>query len=303
MPKQCSKRAERSAREAGSEHPAYAASLVGYAYLQTDLGHYSTAEKLYDEAGKLLREQLGDQHPAYAAFLNNRAALYAHIGNVTLAEADYRKSLDLKRKLNGPNALTIGASLRNLARLVVRAIERKARSCSRKTWISIREIPSLPRSITRARCSGWPRRSAIAAIWLQRARHSQRASGYRLERIGRKASAVCGGVAGYGTGSTVGARISASRTEPAPGHRDCRRAQGANHPDLAQYLERLGAVYEGAGDYANAEPLYRRSLDHFRPRAGGHADNRIGAQQGGGAWKSGRSHPAADRVSEQDSIR
>ena len=37
--------------------------------------------------------------------------------------------------------------------------------------------------------------------------------------------------------------------------------QGANHPDLAQYLERLAAVYEEAGDYAAAEPLYRRSLD------------------------------------------
>ena len=74
----------------GVNHPAYSASLVGYAYLQTDLGHYSAAEKLYDEAGKLLREQLGDQHPAYAAFLNNRAALYAQIGNVTMAEADYR---------------------------------------------------------------------------------------------------------------------------------------------------------------------------------------------------------------------
>ena len=102
----------------GVNHPAYSASLVGYAYLQADLGHYSAAEKLYDEAGKLLREQLGDQHPAYAAFLNNRAALYAQIGNVAMAEADYRKSLELKRKLNGPNALTIGASLRNLARLV-----------------------------------------------------------------------------------------------------------------------------------------------------------------------------------------
>ena len=102
----------------GTNHPAYSASLVGYAFLQADLGHYAAAEKLYDEAGKLLAEQLGEQHPAYAAFLNNRAALYAQIGNVAMAEADYRKSLDLKRKLNGPNALTIGATLRNLARLV-----------------------------------------------------------------------------------------------------------------------------------------------------------------------------------------
>jgi tetratricopeptide (TPR) repeat protein len=46
-------------RKPGVNHPAYSASLVAYAYLQADLGHYSAAEKLYDESGKLLREQLG----------------------------------------------------------------------------------------------------------------------------------------------------------------------------------------------------------------------------------------------------
>ncbi len=37
----------------GVNHPAYSASLVAYAYLQADLGHYAVAEKLYDEAGVL----------------------------------------------------------------------------------------------------------------------------------------------------------------------------------------------------------------------------------------------------------
>src|SRR5262249_51695119 len=98
----------------GINHPAYSASLVAYAYLQTDLGHYSAAEKVYDESGKLLLEQLGPQHQVYATFLNNRAGLYAAMGKLAVAESDYRKSLELKRKLYGPDALTIGASLRNL---------------------------------------------------------------------------------------------------------------------------------------------------------------------------------------------
>ena len=102
----------------GIHHPAYSASLVAFAYLQADLGHYSAAEKLYEESGILLREQLGEQHPVYTAFLNNRAALYAALGNLTLAESDYRKALELKRKIYGSDAVTIGSSLRNLARLV-----------------------------------------------------------------------------------------------------------------------------------------------------------------------------------------
>ena len=86
-----SKRPRRVTKKAGHPPPAYSASLVAFAYLQADLGHYSAAEKLYNESGGLLREQLGEQHPVYTAFLNNRAALYAALGNVALAESDYEK--------------------------------------------------------------------------------------------------------------------------------------------------------------------------------------------------------------------
>src|SRR5436309_11092243 len=38
-------------RKPGVNHPAYSASLVAYAYLQADLGHYSVAEKRHGQAG------------------------------------------------------------------------------------------------------------------------------------------------------------------------------------------------------------------------------------------------------------
>src|SRR5439155_10464944 len=40
-----------------------------------------------------------------------------------------------------------------------------------------------------------------------------------------------------------------------------KETHGVNHPDLAPYLERLATVYDEMGDYASAEPLYRRSLE------------------------------------------
>ncbi len=40
-----------------------------------------------------------------------------------------------------------------------------------------------------------------------------------------------------------------------------RETQGDDHPDLARYLLRLAAVYDEAGDFRAAEPLYRRSLE------------------------------------------
>lgn len=248
-------------RKPGVNHPAYSASLAGYAYLQTDLGHYSTAEKLYDEAGKLLREQLGDQHPAYAAFLNNRAALYVQIGNVAMAEEDYRKSLELKRKLNGPNALTIGASLRNLARLVY------ARNRTQGEKLFQEGVDLYARN---ARPPAFDYTSALLGLaQAQRDRGDLLAAHETLER----ASDIV--VKGLGARHPLYAAVlrdlglaHQAAHEYAEAEQSLRGAiaiveevQGPNHPDLAQFLERLAAVYEEAGDYAKAEPLYRRSLD------------------------------------------
>jgi CHAT domain-containing protein/tetratricopeptide (TPR) repeat protein len=245
----------------GVNHPAYSASLVGYAYLQADLGHYATAEKLYDEAGKLLREQLGDQHPAYAAFLNNRAALNAQIGNVTMAEADYRKALDLKRKLNGPNALTIGASLRNLARLVYERNREEGEKLFQED-VDLYERNAEPPAFD----------YSSALLGLAAAQRNRGNLAAARETLQHASDIV---VKGLGTKHPLYAAVLRDlglvhqAAHEYPEAEQCLRdaiaiveeSQGANHPDLAQYLDRLAAVYEEAGDYANAEPLYRRSLD------------------------------------------
>jgi len=245
----------------GVNHPAYSASLVGYAFLQADLGHYSAAEKLYDEAGKLLGEQLGEQHPAYAAFLNNRAALYAQVGNVAMAEVDYRKSLELKRRQNGPNALTIGATLRNLARLVY------ARNREEGEKLFQEDVDLYARN---AKPPAFDYSSALLGLAeAQRNRGDLAAARATLE----SASGIV--AKGLGTMHPLYAAVlrdlglvEQSAHEYPQAEQSLRQAiaiveetQGANHPDLALYLARLAAVFEDAGDYASAEPLYRRSLD------------------------------------------
>jgi len=245
----------------GPDHPAYSASLVGYAYLQADLGHYSTAEKLYDEAGKLLREQLGEQHPAYTAYLNNRAALYAAIGNLTLAEADYRKSLELKRKIFGPDALTIGASLRNLARMV------SARNREEGEKLFQEDVDLYARN---------PKPPAFdygsALLGLAEAQRDRGELAAARETLQRASDIV---TKGLGVKHPLYAAVERDlglvhqSAHEYPQAEQCLRdaiaiveeSQGAYHPDLAPYLQRLAAVYEEAGDYASAEPLYRRSLD------------------------------------------
>ncbi|HKX00383.1 MAG TPA: CHAT domain-containing tetratricopeptide repeat protein [Bryobacteraceae bacterium] len=245
----------------GIHHPAYSASLVAYAYLQADLGHYAAAEKLYDEGGKLLREQLGEQHPFYAAFLNNRAALYTALGKLTVAEADYRKALDLKRKIYGPDALTIGASLRNLARLVYPRDPRESESLFREAVeLYARNTKAPPFDFT----------SALLGLGeAQRDRGDLQSARETLER----ASVVA--LKGLGTKHPLYAAVLRDQAIVDQSAHDYARAEqrlsqaigiveqthGENHPDLARYLELLARCYDEAGDYRAAEPLYRRSLD------------------------------------------
>ena len=245
----------------GIQHPAYAASLVGYAYLQADLGHYSNAEKLYDEAGKLLREQLGEQHPSYAAFLNNRAALYAAIGNTAAAEADYRRALELKRKIYGPDAFTIGASLRNLARLVY------ARNPAEGEKLFREDVELYARN---AKPPGFDYGSALLGL-AEAQRHRgdlasaratlEKASEIVTESLGEKHPLYAAVLRDLG--------LVHQSAHEYPQAEECLRnaiaiveeVQGTNHPDLAQYVDRLAAIYEEAGDYGSAEPLYRKALE------------------------------------------
>jgi CHAT domain-containing protein len=245
----------------GVNHPAYAASLVGYAYLQADLGHYSAAEKVYEEAGKLLREQLGDQHPAYAAFLNNRAALYAQIGKVAMAEADYRKSLELKRKLYGPNSLNIGASLRNLARLVYarnreegeKLFQEDVELYARNAQPPAFDYASALLGLAEAQRNRGDLAAAGATL--------EHASGILKERLGAKHPLYAAVLRDLGLVRQSAREYPQAERSLLEAIAVVEETQGASHPDLAQYLQRLGEVYEEAGDYANAEPLYRRSLE------------------------------------------
>jgi CHAT domain-containing protein/Tfp pilus assembly protein PilF len=245
----------------GVNHPAYSASLVGYAYLQADLGRYSMAEKLYDEAGKLLRAQLGDQHPAYAAFLNNRAALYAQVGNLELAEADYRKALEIKRKLNGPNALTIGASLRNLARLVYERNREEGEKLFQQDvdlYARNAEPPAFDYSSALLGLAEAQRNRGNLAAARETLQH---ASDIVAKGLGTKHPLYAAILRDLGLVHQAAHEYPEAERCLRDAIAIVEESLGANHPDLAQYLERLAAVYEEAGDYASAEPLYRRGLD------------------------------------------
>jgi tetratricopeptide (TPR) repeat protein len=248
-------------RKPGINHPAYSASLVAYAFLQADLGHYAAAEKLYDESGKLVLAQLGEQHPVYTAYLNNRAALYMALGNLTAAEADNRKALELKRKIYGPDALTVGASLRNLAHVVSlrnRAEGEKLFQEAVDLYAKDPKVPPFDYTSALLGLSETQRDSgdlAAARITLQHA------SDVATTGLGAKHPQYAAVLRDLGLVHQAAHEYPQAEQALQQAIDIVRETQGDDHPDLARYLMSLAAVYDEAGDYRAAEPLYRRSLE------------------------------------------
>jgi CHAT domain-containing protein/Tfp pilus assembly protein PilF len=248
-------------RKPGVNHPSYSTSLVAYAFLQADLGHYSVAEKLYDESGKLLLEQLGEQHPYYTTYLNNRAALYTALGNLTVAEADNRKALELKRKIYGPDALTVGASLRNLAHLVSLRNRAEGETLYQEAVDLYARNPKAPpfdyTSALLGLSEAQRNRGDLAA-----ARATlQHASDVAAKGLGLKHPQYAAVLCNLGLVQQAAHEYPQAEQSLQQAVDIVSESQGDRHPDLARYLLRLAAVYDEAGDFRAAEPLYRRSLE------------------------------------------
>ena len=178
-----------------------------------------------------------------------------------MAESDYRKALEFKRKIYGAGALTIGASLRNLARLVYRRDPEEGERLFKEAVDIYASKPKAP-----------PFDYASALLGLAEAQRNRGDLAAARETL-QHASDVT--TKGLGTKHPLYAAVfrdlalvDQSAHEYSEAERRFEEAiaivketQGENHPDLAPYLEQLAAVYDEAGDYRSAEPLYRRSLD------------------------------------------
>jgi len=86
--------------------------IIGKTYI--DLGAYSNALALTQEALRLRREHFGPKHITVAEALNNLGAIYAELGDTTTAETYDREALDLKKELLGRDDLNVALSMSNL---------------------------------------------------------------------------------------------------------------------------------------------------------------------------------------------
>ena len=246
----------------GPEHPDTATSLNNLAGLYNAMGDYAKAEPLYQRALAICEKALGPEHPDTATSLNNLAGLYDAMGDYAKAEPLYRRALAIQRKSARPGASRHrnqpqqpGGALPGDGRLRQSRTALPARVGDSAKKRSARSIPTPPPASTTWR--------SFTARWATTPKPN-RSTGARW-RFAKKRSARS--IPTPPPASTTW-RSFTSRwaTTPKPNRstsapwRFSEKALGPEHPDTATSLNNLAGLYDAMGDYAKAEPLYRRAL-------------------------------------------
>ena len=245
----------------GKESPSYSISLIGLAYLQLDMGNYSVAEKLYNEADALLKVQIGEQHPMYATLLNNRGFLYNAIGHPDAAEADYRKSLEIKRKIYASGNLAIGASLRNLARLVLTRNLAEGEKLFQEAVDLYAKLATPPAFDYASVLLGLGEAQRKRGNFASALQTLQKSLDVTAQGLGTKHPLYAGALSETGLVYQATGDYSNAERRFSEAIAIVTETHGENHPDLARHLQFLAMLYEQTGNYPAALPLYRRSFE------------------------------------------
>ena len=183
-------------------------------------GRYADAEPLYKRSLAINEKALGPDHPDVATSLNNLAVLYEAQGRYTDAEPLYKRVTGNTEKALGPDHPDVAVALNNLA-VLYRDQGRYADA-----------EPLYKRSLAISEKALGPEHPDVATSL------NNLAVLYRNARSLRRCRAV-----------TTSAHW-----------RYREKVLGPDHPDVAAITEQSGCSLRRQGRYAEAEPLYKRSL-------------------------------------------
>ena len=224
-------------------------------------GEYKKASDLYEQKVKLAIKTFGPDHPEVATSLNNLASLYEAQGRYAEAEPLYQRSLKIKEAKLGPDHPDVATSLNNLASLYEKQgryaeaeplYKRSLEICEAKLGPDHPDVATSLNNLAALYHVAGPVCGGRAALPAQpqdpgseararppRCRHQPEQPGGPVPITGP----VCGGRA-------------ALQTQP----RDPGGEARARPPRRGHQPEQPGGTVPQQGRYAEAEPLYKRSL-------------------------------------------
>ena len=226
-------------------------------------GRDADAIPLAEKCVALARETYGEARLEYATALTWLGFLNKEQGRYAEAEPLYKRALAIREKALGPDHPNVGTSLNNLAALY----ERQGRYAEAEPLVQARAGhlregagPRPPRRRHR-RSTTWPRSIASQGRYAEAEPLYQRALAIREKALGPDHPAC------RQPRSTTWPRcISARAATPRPSRStsapwpSARRRWAPTTPSSAQSLNNLAVLYQRQGRYAEAEPLYKRSL-------------------------------------------
>lgn len=210
----------------GTRHPDYAASLLGVASTDYFAGSYPAAEERIRESLAVRTAALGEEHVDVATSLHALAAVLASQGKHVEAEKVGRRALEMRRKLLGPTDPELALTLSNQAE-ILRVLGKRP------------EVPEAPlkEAIEYSQQS--------LSIW-----EKQPEGVLQAARAAKKLAAL------YVTNQEKEKAVSLLRQ--ALEARE--KADGPNHPKVAEYLHSLGEILVMTGSpRTESRPLFERA--------------------------------------------
>jgi CHAT domain-containing protein/Tfp pilus assembly protein PilF len=249
----------------GRNHIKYSDALTYLAYFHEQLGHHAEADPLARRTLSIAENTFGANHPNLAGPLNNLANICWHRGRYAEAEALHKRGLAIKEKTLGANHLSVAGSLGNLG-LVYEDQGRYAEAeVVYKRALAITESALGP---NHPRVAGALHN--LANTYYNLNRYSE-AEALEKRSLAIK-EAAANGLSGDVTVGIVG-------------------------NDVAASLYNLARLYRAQDRYAEAEPLYRRSLELWEKTYGPNHPYVAGALSG-----LARAHERQGRYAEAEEL-
>ncbi len=245
----------------GEQSTLFAESLNTLAALYYNMGEYSKAEPLLEQALAISRAVLGEQHPDVATSLNNLAVLYEEMGEYSKAEPLFEQALAISRAALGEQHPDTAGSLNNLALLYQNMREYSKAEPLYQQALAIRRAvlgeqhPDVATSLNN-----------LALLYRNMGEYG------KAKPLLEQALAIRRAALGEQHPDTAGSLNNLallyrnmgeySKAEPLLEQALAirRTALGEQHPDIAQSLNSLALLYNDMGEYSKAEPLYQQAL-------------------------------------------
>ena len=246
----------------GEQSSGYGASLNNYAVLLKETGQYNLSGEQIMQALEVIRQANGENSMPYAIALNNQAMLYQTMGRYGQAETLMAEVLGVSGNLQNEKSANHQKFLANRALLFQEMGEYDKAEAEFKELVRLKK---------RRFGSGHPDYAHVlnnlAALYVEMGQYDEvepllnEAIAIYKKKFGEDHPVYAAAISDLGNFYRFKERWDEAEPLLIKSHATKKKTLGENHPSYAQSQEDLAILYWNTGDLAQAERLYKQSVD------------------------------------------